>query len=137
MATRIRRVEYFYATLRDRMGGSYRLLSGLAAEGVNLLAFNAIPMGPETTQLVLFPEQPDHLLRVAGKTGLGLTGPQSAFLVHGDDELGALAEVHRQLFDRGINAYASTGVTDGRGGYGCIVYVKPEDLEAAAHALAL
>jgi hypothetical protein len=137
MGTKVRAVEYFYATVRERLGGSYRLLSDLAAEGVNLLAFNAIPLGPETTQLVLFPEDRDRLLRAARRTGLVVTGPESAFLVQGDDELGALADLHRQLHDRGLNPYASSGVSDGRGGYGCVVYVKPEEFAAAAQALGL
>lgn len=137
MSTQIRSVEYFYATLKDEVGGSYRLLSDLAGQGVNLLAFNAIPVGPEATQLVIFPEQPERLMRAAGQAGLVLTGPQRAFLVQGDDRLGALAEIHRKLHDRGLNAYASTGISDGRGGYGCVVYVKPEDCAAAAQALGL
>ena len=40
---KIRRVDYFHATVKDSVGAGYRLLSELAAEGVNLLAFNAIP----------------------------------------------------------------------------------------------
>lgn len=137
MSTQIRPIEYFYATLRDEVGGSYRLLSDLADQGVNLLAFNAIPVGPEATQLVIFPEEPERLMRAAGRVGLLLTGPQRAFLVQGDDRLGALAQIHRQLHDRGVNAYASTGISDGRGAYGCVVYVKPEDFAAAAQALEL
>lgn len=135
MASHIRTVEYFYVTLRNRTGESYRLLSELAARGVNLLAFNAFPLGPEATQLVIFPEEGRLLVRTAGEAGLVVTGPQSAFLIQGDDRLGALAEVHRKLFEQGINAYASTGVSDGRGGYGCVVYVKPEEFAAAARAL--
>ena len=41
-----------------------------------------------------------------------LVGPHRAFLVQGDDHLGALAEIHRRLFEGNINVYASSGVTE-------------------------
>ncbi len=135
MAAVIRRVQYYNATVKARPGEAYRLLSRLATAGVNLLAFSAIPMGPAHTQLVLFPEDGERFARSAGNTGLVLTDPQRAFLIQGDDELGALAEIHRKLYDASINPYASTGVTDGRGGFGYVVYVRPEEFEGAARAL--
>ncbi len=135
MATKIQRVDYFHATVRDRPGEAYRLLSQLAGSGVSLLAFSAIPAGPEHTQLMLFPKSTDILMRMAGGAGLVLTGPQHAFLMQGDDELGALAETHRKLFDANVNVYASTGVADGQGGYGYVIYVRGEDFEEAARAL--
>jgi hypothetical protein len=135
VTSKIRRVEYFHATVRDRPGEAYRLLSKLASSGVNLLAFSAIPAGPDNTQLMLFPESPEHLVRAAGITGLVLTGPQHAFLIQGDDELGAFADIHHKLYDSQVNVYASTGVADGRGGYGYVIYVKGEDYEDAARAL--
>ena len=47
----IRRVDYFYATVRDEPGAAHRILSQLAGLGVNLLAFSAVPTGPERAQL--------------------------------------------------------------------------------------
>jgi hypothetical protein len=34
-----------------------------------------------------------------------------------------------------VNVYNSTGVTDGRGGFGYLIYVRPEDIDRAAHVL--
>lgn len=137
MAVTIRRVEYFNATVKDRPGEAYRLLQQLASAEVNLLAFNAVPVGPEQTQLVIFPESVESLLRAAEQTGLILTGPQRAFLIQGDDRLGELAELHLKLAEAQINVYASSGVTDGRGGYGYILYVRSEHYEEAACALGI
>ncbi len=137
MAITIRRVEYFNATVKDRPGEAYRLLQQLASAEVNLLAFNAVPVGPEQTQLVIFPESVESLVRAAEQTGLILTGPQRAFLIQGDDRLGELAELHRKLAEAQINVYASSGVTDGRGGYGYILYVRSEHYEEAACALGI
>jgi len=137
VASQIRRVQYFHATVKDRPGEAYGLLAQLAGSGVNLLAFSAVPAGVEHTQLMLFPERINQLLRVAADVGLVLSGPQHALLIQGDDKLGALAECHRKLTEREINVYASTGVADGQGGYGYIIYLRSEDIERAAAALGI
>ena len=137
MAARINRVSYYYITVRDAPGEAYKVLSSLAAEEVNLLAFHAIPMGGNSTQLALFAKNESALTGAAQRLGLGLTGPEHAFLVQGDDELGALVNIHGALFEANINVYASSGVTDGRGSFGYTLSVKAEDFEDAARTLGL
>jgi hypothetical protein len=137
MGATIRTVDYYYTTVFDRPGEGCKLLAKLAAAEVNLLAFTAIPIGSERTQLVLFPENVDMLIRAAEESVFTLVGPQKAFLVQGDDQLGALIDIHRTLYDASINVYSSSGVSDGRGGYGYIIHVKPEDFEEASRALGL
>jgi predicted amino acid-binding ACT domain protein len=136
MAATIRRVDYYYATVKDEPGEAYKLLATLAELGVNLLAFTAVPIGPMHTQLGLFPDDARKLASEAGKAGLRLDGPNRAFLIQGEDRVGALAEVHVKLYQAGVNIYASVGVADGKGGYGYLVYVRPEAFERAAQALA-
>jgi len=135
MAYRIRRVEYFHATVMDEPGEAYKVLSALAGLGVNLLAFTAVPVGPDRTQLTLFPEDPGKMKSEAQKAGMVLDGPHRALLVQGDDELGALAVVHEKIYRSNVNVYASSATTDGAGKYGHIIYVRPEDYERAARAL--
>ncbi|MBM3319611.1 MAG: hypothetical protein FJY73_02925 [Candidatus Eisenbacteria bacterium] len=135
METRVRRIDYFHATVKDRPGEAFEILSRLRASGVNLLAFSAVPCGLGNTQLVLFPEDVQSLARAAADSDMVLIGPHRAFLVQGDDRLGAISEIHRKLFEASVNVYASNGVTDGKGGYGYIFYVKPEEFERAARAL--
>jgi hypothetical protein len=137
MAYRIRKVDYFYTTVRDRPGEAYSLLSQLADLGLNMVAFTAVPVGPTHTQLTLFPEDALKMESVAQRAGMHLDGPHSAFLVQGDDELGALANVHEKLFQGNVNVYASTGVTDGQGSFGYLIYVRPEDYDRAASLLEL
>ena len=137
MAFKIRRVEYFYTTVVDQPGEAYKLLSQLADVGINLLAFTAVPVGPIRTQLSLFPDDPARLSTEGKRIGMALDGPHRALLVQGDDELGALAEIHAKLYEAEVNVYASNGVTDGEGSYGYVVYVRPEEFERAAHALAV
>jgi hypothetical protein len=70
-----------------------------------------------------------------GQWGLVLDGPHPALLVQGDDELGALAEVHGRLYQAGVDVYASSGVTDGRGTYGYVIYVREDQVQEAYRAL--
>ncbi len=137
MSVKISRVEYYYASTEDRPGATYQLLQAMANAGVQLLAFSAIPVGPSRAQLTLFPVDNDRLLRTAPKLGLSLSEPQRAFLVQGEDEVGALGEVHRKLYDAKINVFASSGVTDGVGRFGYLLYVRPEDYERAAGVLGI
>jgi hypothetical protein len=137
MTFRINRVEYFYTTVRDEPGAAHRILSQLASLGVNLLAFTAVPIGPDRAQLAIFPEDPQQFVTTARRVGLVLDGPHDALLVQGDDELGALAGVHKRLFDAGVDVYAASGVSDGRGAFGYLVYVREDQFERAAKALDL
>lgn len=137
MANSIRKVDYFYITVKDRPGESYQILSQLADIGISLLAFTAVPTGPDTTQLTLFPEDSNLLLDFAERAGLSINGPNHAILVQGNDELGALTKVHESLFKAQVNVYASNAVTDGKGGYGYLIYVRPEDFDKAAQALGI
>jgi hypothetical protein len=135
MAFRVRRVAYFYVTVNDEPGEAYRLLGELAQQGIDLLAFTGVPIGPHRTQLSLFPEDEVRFAAAARQAGLTVDGPHPALLVQGDDELGALADVHGRLGDADVNVYASHGVTDGRGAFGYVLYVRPNRIEQAARAL--
>jgi len=137
MAFRIRRVDYFYATIRDAPGEGYRLLTQFADLGVGLSAFVAVPVGPMRTQLTLFPEDTHKLQAAAKQAGLALDGPHRALLVQGSDEIGALVSIHEKLSEAGVNVYASSAVTDGQGSFGYILYVRPEKYEQAASALGI
>lgn len=127
--------EYYYANVRDELGAAYRLLSQLAELGVDLLAFTAVPSGPALAQFTLVPTDTGKLLAQASVAGLPLDGPYHAFLVQGDDELGALANVHEQLVKAGVDIFASSGVSDGRGAFGYLVYVREDQFDRATAAL--
>lgn len=135
MATKVRRVDYFYASIKDQPGEAYKILSDLEKLGINLLAITAIPTGPEKTQLTIFPEENIMLTSEAKKVGLKLEGPHHALLIQGDDELGALANIHMKLYKANVNVYASSGITDGSGGYVYLLYIRPDQFDHAAQAL--
>ncbi len=135
MPTAVRRVQYYYASVRGAPDEAFEILTKLAGSQVNLLALNTMPLGPDATQMTLFPEDPARLQAVAREQELALEGPHSAILVQGADELGAVAQLHAQLHRAGIEVYASNAVTDGRGYYGYVLYMRPHDAERAAALL--
>ena len=131
----VQSVDYYYCTVPDRPGVAAELLAMLSDAGVDLLAFSIVPTGPTHTQLMIFPESPNQLQSMGKRTNLVFTGPQHALLVQGDNELGALVEIHQILADNDINVYAANGVTDGSQGFGYVLYVRPEDFKMAASLL--
>ena len=58
-------------------------------------------------------------------------------LAQGDDELGVLARIHSAMAEAGVDVYTSSGVSDGAGNFGYVMYVRPDDLERAATALGI
>lgn len=137
MAFSVRPSEYFYVNARDELGVAYRVLSALAERGVNLLAFTAVPTGDERAQFAVFPEDPSQFIAEAHLAQIAVEGPHYALIVQGDDELGGLARVHERLFKAGVDVYASSGVSDGRGSFWYIVYVREDQFGQAVEALEL
>ncbi len=135
MADVVRRVEYQYVVVPDRPGEGLRILAALQRAGVNLLAYLGFPVEGGRAQLDLVAEDPDALRRVAAQEGWQLSAPKRAFLVQGDDRVGAAAEHIRKLSEGGINITAAAATTAGAGRYGMILWVRAEDYERAAQLL--
>lgn len=135
MADKVRRVEYYYVTVSDKPGEGLKILSALKNAGVLLLAYYAFPTGGGKAQLDLVPEDPSKFKQAANAAGFALTGPRRAFLITGDDRVGAAAEHSKKLADAKINVTAVTALGAGSGRYGMILWVAPADYEKAASAL--
>jgi len=135
MPANVRRVQYFYATVRGEPDEAYGLLTHLAEQGVNLLALHTVPMGPESTQLTFFPDDPMRLQNAAREAGLVLEGPHTAILVQKEDAIGAVASLHTRLQKASVHVYASTAIVDGKGFFGYVLYVREGDADRAMAAL--
>src|SRR5258707_6778576 len=107
MALTVRTVEYFYTRIEEESGKAYEILARLASEEINLLAFSAVPFGPDRVELTIFPDRSEQLTALAKRLGWTLTGPYHACLIQGDDQLGALAAIQKTLTDAGVSIYAS------------------------------
>jgi len=135
MSAHIYSIDYFYTTVEDTPGEACRFLEAIASEDVNLVAFNAFPVGQGRTQLVIYPLNSTWLGDMARHEGLRLDGPHHAFVIHGDDELGVLADIHKDLCDAEINISNSNGISDGVGGFRYIMHVHPDDYQRALEVL--
>jgi len=135
MADVVRRVEYQYVVVPDRPGEGLRVLEALRRAGVNLLAYLGFPVEGGRAQLDLVPENPEALRRLAAQEGWQLSAPKRAFLIQGDDRVGAAADHIRKLSEAGLNITAAAAATAGAGRYGMVLWVKPEDYERAAQLL--
>lgn len=135
MEDTVRRIEYFYAMVGDEPGEARRLLEHLSERNVNLVAFTAFPVGSGRVQLDFIPESPAQLRDAAVDAGVDLTGPKNAFLIQGDDRVGALHQYHLTLANAGINVRASNGTCGGTGTFGYLLWVDPGDYERAAQTL--
>ena len=135
MADKVRRVEYYYATIPDRTGEGLKVLSALKNAGVLLLACNGFPLGGGRSQLTLVPDDARKFKQAADTAGLTLTGPKRAFVITGDDRVGAAAEHAKKLADAKVNVTAVTALTGGSGRYGMLLWVASADFDKAARAL--
>ena len=134
MADTIRRVSYYYTTKSDKPRERARLLEIMRSGGVNLLAFHAFPSARKA-QIDFVPA--DAVLFTAAAKGakIKLSKPKTAFLIDGDDRVGAVAGLMARLGAAKINVTAVTGVCAGMGRYGAILWVKQRDVSKAASAL--
>jgi hypothetical protein len=135
MADRVRKVNYCYAKVSTRAGHGAAVLDGLRKAGVDLFAFSGFPIGGGKAQLDLVADDMATVRRVAQKHGWRLSKTKKAFLVQGDDRVGACHRQLQKLADRKINVTAADGLSAGKGRYAMILWVKPKDYARAARAL--
>ncbi len=135
MADTIYRVDYYYVSVEDKAGEGLRILSALKEAGVNLLACCGFPTEAGTAQIDLVPEDPQAFRETASKLGLKLSDRKRAFLIQGEDRVGAVADVFGKLAGKGINLVASQAVASGSGRWAMILWVKPADYDRTARTL--
>jgi hypothetical protein len=135
MADTTRRVEYYYVTVPDTPGEGDRILSALKQSGVNLLAYLGFPVGSGQSQIDMVPEDAVSFRQAAESARLTLSEAKRAFLIQGDDRVGALTDTTAKLAEASINVTAAAAVSAGSGRYGVILWVGDADYERAAGAL--
>jgi hypothetical protein len=135
MADTVRSVDYHYVTVSDAPGEVQQILSALKDGGVNLVAFLGFPLDGGQAQIDLVPEDPASLREAAERAGVTLSEAKRAFLIQGDDRVGAVADATAKLAEANLNITAAAGIAAGSGRYGMIIWVAPEDYDSAAAAL--
>ncbi len=134
MAESVRTADYFYVMVPDKPGEGARILGELKSAGVNLVAYSGFPSG-RGAQLDVVPTDAAAFTAVARRNKWKVKGPKRAFLIEGDDRLGACADILGRLAAAKINVTALDAVAVGGGRYGAILWVKARDVKKAAAAL--
>jgi hypothetical protein len=134
VADRVRKVSYCTCEVPARPGQAAAALGALREAGVDLLAFTGFPLGGGRAQLDFVAESLAGVRRVARRHGWRLSRPKRAFLIQGDNRVGAVHAHLARLADAGINVTAADAVTTGAR-YGIILWVRPRDTARAARAL--
>lgn len=137
MTLSIKRVNYYHTIVDDHHGKGYWLLEHFRQKGVNLQAFVVFPLGGGKSQLDFVVEDVEILRQAALSAGIKLTGPKRAFMAQGDDEVGAIVDLHRKLTAAEINIHAGSGLSGGAGSFCYLFWVRSEDYEDAALALGI
>ena len=135
MISSVKDVEYFSIVVADKPGEARKLLEFLNEKSVNLLALTAFPLGGGESRIDFFPEDPSLLREAAEDAEVPVSEPKKAFLIQGEDKIGALYDFHLKLSNARINVRACNGVVDGTGRFGYVIWVDPADHEEAAKVL--
>jgi hypothetical protein len=135
MADMVRKVGYAYVMISNRTGTGAAALARLREGGVNLLACSGFPAPGGKAQIDLVTDDVAGLRRVARKNGWRLSAVKRAFLVQGDDRIGAVHRYLAKLAAAKVNVVASAAVAAGKGRYGMVLWVKAKDHGRAARAL--
>ncbi len=135
MADTIRQVDYHYVEVPDKPAAGLQILSDLRQERVNLLACCGFPIGDGKSQIDFIPEDPERFRRAAAKHDLKLSDRKQAFLIQGEDRVGAIADIFSKLVSKQVNITASQGVCAGGGRWAMLLWVKPADFRQASEAL--
>ena len=135
MADVIRRVKYCYVVVRNQPGQGARVLDGVKKAGVNLFGFCAFPLKGRQGQIDLVTDNLAGVKLAAKAGGWKLSKAKNAFLLWGEDRVGAVADVLGKLAAAKVNVTAAHAVTAGSGRYGLIIWVKPQAYARAAKIL--
>jgi prephenate dehydratase len=135
MADRVESVEYYAASVKDQAGEAHRVLSALAEAGVDLRAFCGFPSGAGKAQLDFVPSDAKAFLAAAARLKLRVRKPKRAFLIAGDDRVGAVASALAELARAKIPVTAVQAVSAGGGRWAMLLWVKPARHARAARAL--
>jgi len=135
MAEEIRVVDYYSASILNKVGEGARVLRALRDAGINLIAFWGYKHGAGRAQLEFIPEDSATFVAAAKQAKLRLR-KSTALYIHGEDRPGAIADILAKLAAARINVVAVQAVCGGGGSYGTIVFLPPDAARKAATIVA-
>ena len=135
MAYRVRKVNYCKMTVSSRAGQAEKVLGAIKEAGIDMYAFSGFPTKAGKSQIDLISDESAAIRRLAKKSNWRLSKTKKAFLVQGNDQIGAIHKIFKKLADEKIDVTAADAVAAGVGRYGMILWVKPKVYNRAARVL--
>ncbi|MFN0169267.1 MAG: hypothetical protein ACKV22_22820, partial [Bryobacteraceae bacterium] len=108
-------VSYFSLVVPNKAGEGARILNALKEAGVNLIALWGYPVKGKKAQVDLVPEDAPAFQKAVKKLGIDPGKKRPAFLVSGEDRVGAIADAMSALAAEGISVWAAQAVSPGGG----------------------
>ena len=135
MADQICRVNCYSVAVPNKPGTGACTLAGLKEAGVNLIAFWGYPVGKGGAQLDLVPADGGALGKALRKLKLKVVRKSTAFLLLGEDRVGALGEYMSKVSAAGVNLQAVQAVAAGEGRFAAVLFLDAKDVRKAGKAL--
>ena len=130
----VKKARYVDLKVPRRPGQGAAVLGSLRDAGIDLLAFTGFPERGKA-QIDLVTNDLAGVRRVARQEGWRISKPKRCFVVQGRDRVGAVQLHLAKLSDKKINVTAVNAVAAGKGQFGMVLWVKPNDYTRAARAL--
>lgn len=131
----VKKVTYCNTIVANRAAAGAKVLAELQRMGVNLTAFSGFPAPGGKAQLDFVAEDIAAVRRVFKRNGWALSRPKKGFLIYGSDGAGAAFRHIKKLGAEKISITAADAVYAGRGRFGMILWVRPDDYRRAARIL--
>jgi hypothetical protein len=128
-------VEYVYVLVKNKPGEGAKILGAIRDRGINLLAFSGFPARASRAQIDIVTDEMRSLQDLAQDMKWKLSKVKKGFLVHGDDRIGAVADIICRLSKAKVNITAVDAVSAGEGRFGMILWVKAASYKKAAKVL--
>lgn len=135
MTDKVKRTDYFSLEVPDQPGEAFKVFDKLKKAGINLVSCSGFPATAGKGQITLVPSDADAFLKAVKGAGLSVGARKQALFVQGSDRVGAVAEVLKKLAEAKINVTAYNASSTQGGEFGMVLWVRPNDLDAAAKAL--
>jgi hypothetical protein len=137
MATEILQFDYRHAVVDADPAAAAAMLRALCESGVNLIGFSEFPHISGAFWLDLVLEDTNELASAAVATTIPGSAKKTGFLIRGENlPRTVIPCILQRLTDAGIAMTSLRAVSVAEGRFGAMLRVKPQDVTAAAKALA-
>jgi hypothetical protein len=135
MVDRITQFAYQYFITGSETLDLAEIVSAISDSGVNLLGLSQFPGAPGKSQVDVIAGNAGPLEESARKHKWKLSEKKFVFLIQGEDQPNAIGEVLVDLARARVSVTAVQAIAAGSGRFGALLWVKPQEVEAAAKAL--